>query len=83
MKDLFVRSTGESYPDQPPIYLAVNKGYFEEEGLNVDVFDFKGDSDSVQALAGKSVHINIASPTGIVNAIQAGQPFHLSLPPIN
>lgn len=58
-----------------PIYLADSKGYFKDEGLNVSVYEFKGDAGVVQALAGKSVDINVASLTGLVNSIKSNQPF--------
>lgn len=40
-----------------PLTIAVQKGYFAEEGLNVKVNDFKGGSKSLQALVGGSVDV--------------------------
>ncbi|WP_201318573.1 ABC transporter substrate-binding protein [Paenibacillus sp. EPM92] len=58
-----------------PIYLADQKGFFKEEGLNVSIAEFKGDAGVIQALAGNSVDINVASLTGIVNSIKSNQQF--------
>jgi NitT/TauT family transport system substrate-binding protein len=58
-----------------PIYLAQTKGFFKEEGLDVQLYTFKGDAGAIQALAGNSVDINVASLTGLVNAVTANQPF--------
>lgn len=58
-----------------PIYLADSKGFFKEEGLDVKLYTFKGDAGAIQALAGNSVDVNIASLSGVVHAINAGQPM--------
>ncbi len=58
-----------------PLYLADTKGFFEEEGLKVELFEFRGDAEVVQALAGSSVDINVASLIGMVHAINGNQPF--------
>jgi NitT/TauT family transport system substrate-binding protein len=58
-----------------PIYLAESKGFFKEEGLDVQLYIFKGDAGAIQALAGNSVDIDVASLTGLINALDAKQPF--------
>lgn len=40
-----------------PLTIAERKGFFEEEGLNVTINDFKGGSQSLQALVGGSVDV--------------------------
>ena len=56
--------------------MADQKGFFKEEGITeVKVLAFRGDADVVQALAGGSVDINVASLTGLVSSIDAGQKF--------
>jgi len=58
-----------------PLYVADKKGYFEGEGLRVELYTFQGDAGVVQALAGKSIDIAVASPTGLVKTLRSGQPF--------
>ncbi|WP_142386583.1 ABC transporter substrate-binding protein [Bacillus sp. Marseille-P3661] len=58
-----------------PIYVASSEGFFQDEGLEVEVYAFKGDAGVVQALAGNSVDINAASLTGLVKSINSNQPF--------
>ncbi len=59
-----------------PSWVADQKGFFKEEGFTeVKILAFRGDADVVQALAGGTVDINIASLTGVVNTINAGQKF--------
>ena len=40
-----------------PLAIAEQKGFFEEEGLNVEVNDFRGGSQSLQALIGGSADV--------------------------
>jgi NitT/TauT family transport system substrate-binding protein len=40
-----------------PLTIAETKGYFKEEGLNVTITDFKGGSQSLQALVGGSADV--------------------------
>src|SRR5579883_1940778 len=40
-----------------PLTIAERKGYFREEGLNVTIVDFKGGSQSLQALMGGSADV--------------------------
>jgi NitT/TauT family transport system substrate-binding protein len=59
-----------------PAWVADQKEFLKEEGITeVKVLAFRGDADVVQALAAGTTHINIASLTGLVTTIQAGQPF--------
>ncbi|MGG0717013.1 ABC transporter substrate-binding protein [Robertmurraya massiliosenegalensis] len=58
-----------------PLYLADSKGFFKDEGLDVEIYGFKGDAGVAQALVGDSVDINAASLTGLVKAINSNQPF--------
>jgi len=59
-----------------PTWAADQKGFFKEEGITeVKILAFKGDADVVQALAAGSADINIASLTGLVNTLNAGQKF--------
>lgn len=59
-----------------PAWVADQKGFFKEEGIGeVKILAFRGDADVVQALAGGSVDINIASLTGLVTTMASGQKF--------
>jgi NitT/TauT family transport system substrate-binding protein len=56
--------------------VTVEKGFFKEEGFSdVKILLFQGDAPTVQSLAGGTVDLNIASLTGLVNAIESGQKF--------
>jgi NitT/TauT family transport system substrate-binding protein len=59
-----------------PTWVANQKGFMKEEGFTeAKILAFRGDADVVQALASGSVDINVASLTGLVNTITAGQKF--------
>lgn len=59
-----------------PTWAAEQKGFFKEEGMTeVKILAFRGDADAVQALAGGTVDLNIASLTGLVSTISSGQKF--------
>lgn len=63
-------------PTWTPNWASVEKGFFKEEGFtDVKILLFQGDAPTVQALAGGTVDLNIASLTGLVNAIGSGQKF--------
>jgi len=54
-KDVSLGVGGKSLLYYLPLTIAENKGYFKDEGLNVTINDFKGGSQSLQALQGGSV----------------------------
>jgi NitT/TauT family transport system substrate-binding protein len=56
-----------------PLYIAAQRTW-KEQGLNVELLAFRGDSETSQALAGDSIQVNCGSVTGLVNLITAGQP---------
>jgi NitT/TauT family transport system substrate-binding protein len=56
-----------------PVYLAIDRTY-KDQDLDVQLYAFRGDADVAQALAGDSVDFNVASLTGLINLIGAGQP---------
>jgi len=59
-----------------PVWVADQNGFLREEGITeVKVLAFKGDADVVQALAGGTTDLNVASLTGLVTTIQSGQKF--------
>jgi len=59
-----------------PTWAADQKGFFKEEGITeVKILAFRGDADVVQALAGGTADINVASLNGLVTTIHSGQKF--------
>ncbi|MDI6790970.1 MAG: ABC transporter substrate-binding protein [Thermodesulfobacteriota bacterium] len=59
-----------------PSWAADQQGFFKEEGFTeIKILAFRGDADVVQALVAGTVDISIASLTGVVLSIKAGQRF--------
>ena len=56
-KDVSLGVGGKALLYYLPLTIAEKKGYFAEEGLNVTINDFKGGSQSLQALQGGSVDV--------------------------
>jgi len=56
-----------------PIYIGLARTY-KAEGLDVSLFGFRGDAESMQALAGDSIDISGCSLTALIAMISAGQP---------
>jgi NitT/TauT family transport system substrate-binding protein len=56
-KDVSLGVGGKSQLYYLPLTIAERKGFFTEEGLNVVINDFKGGSQSLQALQGGSVDV--------------------------
>lgn len=56
-KDVQLGVGGKALLYYLPLTIAEKKGFFEEEGLNVTINDFKGGSQSLQALVGGSVDV--------------------------
>jgi NitT/TauT family transport system substrate-binding protein len=59
-----------------PSWAAEQRGFFKEEGFtDFKILVFQGDAPTVQALAAGTVDLVVASLTGLVNSITAGQRF--------
>lgn len=58
-----------------PLYLAKEKGYFEAEGLNVEIINFSGGSTATPALLGGSVVLQSAATENMLKVVAAGQPI--------
>lgn len=58
-----------------PMYLAVQEGYFEEEGLDVEIVHFRGGSDLVKGIASGSVDVGYTALAGPMTAIAQGRPL--------
>lgn len=58
-----------------PLYLADAEGFFEEEGLDVDIVAFRGGTDLVRGMIAGAVEIGCTSLAGVNVGIAAGQPL--------
>ncbi len=58
-----------------PLYLAKEKGFFEQEGLNVEIINFSGGSTATPALLGGSVVLQSAATENMLKVVAAGQPI--------
>lgn len=56
-----------------PVYVAEEKGMFEDAGLDVDLVTFEGDADLVKAVLGGTVDVAVGSLSGVITAVNAGQ----------
>lgn len=72
-KPRLIIGTAVDSPTQLPLYLAAART-FKEQGLDVTTIGFRGDAEVAQALAGGSIDVSLASSTGLINLISAGQP---------
>lgn len=74
-----------------PLYVAIEKGYFEEEGVTVEVVKFEAPNQIIDALLGGQIDMSMAGATGItaiaesqrpnslrIFAIQGGDPHHIA-----
>ena len=64
--------TAVDSPTQLPLYLALTHT-FRAQGLDVNLLSFRGDTEVAQALAGNSIDVSLASLSGLVNLVTAGQ----------
>ncbi|AJE47121.1 ABC transporter substrate-binding protein [Celeribacter indicus] len=55
-----------------PFFLAAKKGYFADEGLNVEITDGNGTTGTIKALMARDFDIGIASLGATAKAVQSG-----------
>jgi len=58
-----------------PLYLASDTGLFTQEGLQVDLLEFRGGMDLIKALVAGSIDIGVVSLVEVTAGIDAGQPL--------
>jgi ABC-type nitrate/sulfonate/bicarbonate transport system substrate-binding protein len=66
-----------------PWWVAKEKGFFSQEGLDVDLMYIKGDSTIVQALLGGDIHAGYAGATPVAAAVARGGQVAIVAVPAN
>lgn len=56
-----------------PVYVAVNKGLFKEQGLNIELVTFQGGATATPALLGGSTQLQVAGTENMLKLLQQGQ----------
>ena len=62
-----------------PLYLALEKGYFAEEGLEVETITFEAPNQLIDSLLSGQAHIGISAATGIIAVSQTKKPESLKI----
>jgi NitT/TauT family transport system substrate-binding protein len=58
-----------------PIYVAQDKGFFAEEGIEMEVISTQGDGPDVDALIAGSVQFTASTPNRLMTAFEQGKPL--------
>ena len=64
-----------------PVYTAKEKGYFEAEGISLELVDFKGGGPAVQALAAGSIDICFCAADHVIRLRSRNQPALVLIDP--
>ena len=59
--------------DHGPFYMAKDKGYFKEAGLDVDIQRGFGSGDTVKKIVAGAADIGFADPVPVIQAVAEGQ----------
>ena len=55
-----------------PLWVADKKGFFQREGLDVEVIVTNGTAPSMQALVAESIHVTLAANDGVIGLVEKG-----------
>jgi NitT/TauT family transport system substrate-binding protein len=58
-----------------PLYVGVDAGTFEKQGIQADLVEFRGGSDLIKAVVSGSVDVGVSALAEITSGIDAGQPL--------
>jgi NitT/TauT family transport system substrate-binding protein len=58
-----------------PVYAAVDKGYFKEAGIEMEIIPTQGDGPDVDALIAGSVQFTTSTPNRLLTAYEQGKPL--------
>ncbi len=58
--------------DKIPIWMTLEKGFWDKEGINVTFVQFASEAALVQATASKQIQVGVCSATGLATAIYNG-----------
>jgi len=56
-------------------YVAQEKGYFEDEGLDVEITYFKSTADAIPSVAAEEIEFGITSNTPVLRSVASGVPI--------
>jgi NitT/TauT family transport system substrate-binding protein len=78
LTEVKVAASNRGFWDSTIILFGVDKGWFKEEGLNIDLIWNDGGSDTLQAVASGSVHIGFGNGfLGVLGAWAKGAPVEV------
>ena len=62
------------YSEHAPFFLGKEKGYFEAEGIDLDIQEGRGSGPTIQAVAAKSVPFGYADVSTMIKVASKGAP---------
>jgi len=60
-----------------PYWAGVNKGFYEQEGLDVRITSFGGISPLTKALKSGELDIGVGSPEHVIHDVESGGPLRM------
>ncbi|MEX2147205.1 MAG: ABC transporter substrate-binding protein [Candidatus Rokuibacteriota bacterium] len=66
-----------AYPLSAPVLVAVEKGFFKQQGVHAEFLPFRGGPDLVKAVVGGEVLVGLSESTDIVVFREAGAPIRM------